>query len=109
MKKTLQIHIGGRHFQIDEDAYIKLTHYLEDLKRQFSAEGESGKEIVEDIEQRISELLESRISPNKHAITLEDILDTFKTIWNIDNSEYAHSDSGSSADEVTDRKYERRL
>ncbi len=107
MKKTLQIHIGGRHFQIDEDAYAKLTHYLEDLKRQFSAEGESGKEIVEDIEQRISELLENKISPNKQAITLEDVLDAVKTIGNIDNSEYSPSDS--STVEATDRKYERRL
>ena len=109
MKKTLQIHIGGRHFQIDEDAYAKLNHYLEYLKRQFSAEGESGKEIVEDIEQRIAELLENKISPNKQAITLEDVLDAVKTIGNIDNSEYSHSDSGSSIGEVNDRKYERRL
>ncbi len=109
MKKTVQIHIGGRHFQVDEDAYLKLTHYLEDLKRQFSAEGESGKEIVDDIEQRISELLENKISPNKQAINLEDVLDTVKIIGNVDNSEYSGSDSGPFDGKVYDRKYERRL
>jgi hypothetical protein len=58
MKKTLQIHIGGRHFHIDEDGYNKLNHYLESLKSHFAAEGESGKEIVGDIEQQAAELLE---------------------------------------------------
>jgi hypothetical protein len=54
MKKTTQIHIGGRHFMLDDDAYQKLNHYLESLKLHFATDGDTGKEIVEDIEQRVA-------------------------------------------------------
>jgi len=100
MKKTTQIHIGGRHFTIDEDAYQKLNHYVESLKMHFSKDGETGKEINEDIEQRIAELLENKISNGKQAITLDDVNETIKVLGKIEDFEYAgttdeaHADAG---------------
>ncbi|HLO59301.1 MAG TPA: PspC domain-containing protein [Bacteroidales bacterium] len=85
MKKTTQIHIGGRHFFIDEDAFQKLNLYLESLKRHFAGEGESGSEVVDDIEQRIAELLESKITQGKQAVNLSDVNEAISTLGNVED------------------------
>lgn len=54
MKKTISINLGGRVFQIDEDAYEILKNYLENLERHFSLTEEK-QEIISDIESRIAE------------------------------------------------------
>jgi phage shock protein PspC (stress-responsive transcriptional regulator) len=56
MKKTIQIHLGGVTFNVEEDAYTKLSAYLEAIKKYFSSY-EGSSEIVEDIESRIAEKL----------------------------------------------------
>lgn len=104
MKKTLQIHIGGRHFHMDEDAYNRLNHYLESLKAHFAAEGESGKEIVDDIEQRVAELLENKITSNKQAITLEDVQEIIGILGKVEDFVY----SGEPAEEDAYSHYERK-
>jgi phage shock protein PspC (stress-responsive transcriptional regulator) len=104
MKKTIQIHIGGRQFHMDEDAYDKLNHYLESLKAHFRPEGASGKEIVEDIEQRIAELLENKITDTKQSISLEDVAEIINTLGNIEDFVY----TGESAEPSGSEDYERR-
>lgn len=59
MKKTQQVNIGGYAFSIDDDSYKIIDQYLESLKRYYSTNSE-GKEIVEDIEERLGELLAER-------------------------------------------------
>jgi|GEM_PF-131195 Putative stress-responsive transcriptional regulator len=72
MKKTVIVNINGIIFHIDEDAYGKLSAYLEALHRYFDRQAE-GKEIVADIEARIAELLQPLIDDAKQSITIEDI------------------------------------
>jgi len=72
MKKTLTINISGIIFHIDEDAYDKLNIYLDTLKRHFT--NTQGKdEIISDIEGRIAELLQERITDAKQVISLHDV------------------------------------
>ena len=59
MKKTQQVNIGGFAFSVDEEAYNTIDTYLQSLKRFYSANAE-GSEIVEDIEERLGELLSER-------------------------------------------------
>ncbi len=89
MKKTIQINLGGRHFHMDEDAFQKLNHYLESLKAHFAAEGETGKEIMEDIEQRIAELLEKKITDLNQAVSLENVNEAIGILGKIEDFEYA--------------------
>lgn len=59
MQRIIQINIAGRVLPIEEDAYQLLKDYITSLERQFR--GEDGKEIIEDIENRISELFSIRL------------------------------------------------
>lgn len=68
MEKTLTINISGWVFNINEDAYAKLTQYFKMLKKHFKKE-EGGDEIVADIEARIAELFKERIS-DQNAVVL---------------------------------------
>jgi len=88
MKKAVQINIGGRYFHIDEDAYQLLNEYLESLKAHFEKEKEAGKEIIEDIEQRMTELFESRLTNNKQVISLEDVHEVIKILGRIEDFEF---------------------
>lgn len=72
MNKTVNINLGGMVFHIDEDAYVKLTHYFEAIKRSLqNTEGQD--EIIKDIELRVAELFTERQSVNKQVVDLKDI------------------------------------
>jgi len=107
MKKTLQIHMGGRHFIIDEDAYQQLSSYIESLKKHFVNDGDTGREIVEDIEQRIAELLENKIINGRQAVTLEDVKETIHTLGNIED--FVFNVQEVNHETYQDRKTHRRL
>jgi phage shock protein PspC (stress-responsive transcriptional regulator) len=70
MKKNYSVNIGGRIFNIDEDAYARLMNYLEDLRNYFKQE-EGVQEIMADIEMRIGDLLQKRKDEGAIAVTLE--------------------------------------
>ncbi|MCK5029738.1 MAG: PspC domain-containing protein, partial [Bacteroidales bacterium] len=72
MKKTIKINIGGVIFHLDEDAYQILQNYLTAINQRFVSTKE-GKEIVSDIEHRIAEILQSKLSEQKQVISTEDI------------------------------------
>jgi phage shock protein PspC (stress-responsive transcriptional regulator) len=72
MKKTLSINIRGIVFNIDEDAYQKLNNYLSTIHRHYKNQP-GCDEIVSDIENRVVELFQERISESKQVITLEDV------------------------------------
>ncbi len=74
MKKTVNINLNGRVFYIDDDAFIRLREYLDKLERYFKKQ-EEGKEIINDIESRIAELLEEKLSSKSSVVTLDMVED----------------------------------
>ena len=70
MKKTVTINISGNIFHIEEDAFEKLQDYLQLLNRFFATQT-GGKEILQDIESRIAELLQEKINEGQEAVTNE--------------------------------------
>ena len=95
MKKAMQISLGGMYFHIDEDAYSLLQEYTASLRVYFSKEGESSKEIIDDIEQRMAELLNVRISEKKQVINLDDINQVIRTLGKIEDFEFEEPANGS--------------
>lgn len=72
MKKSFPVHIEGCIYYFDEDAYERLNLYYDNLRQTFKSDDE--KEIVNDIESRVAELLASEYctSPN-HIVTIRQI------------------------------------
>lgn len=72
MKKTIQVNLNGQVFTLDEDAYERLSGYLNRIGRLY--ENSPGKDdILSDIEARIAELLLERIDDRKQVINMQDI------------------------------------
>jgi phage shock protein PspC (stress-responsive transcriptional regulator) len=72
MNKTVTINISGIIFHIEEDAYDKLSKYLNTIKGYFTS-NESGSEIIADIEARIAELLQAKVSQFKQVVLMADV------------------------------------
>lgn len=72
MKKTLTANINGIVFHIDEDAYYKLSRYLERIKAHFKHE-HGGEEIVAGIEGRIAEMFQERKKSDQQVVNIEDV------------------------------------
>ncbi|MCG8474296.1 MAG: PspC domain-containing protein [Cytophagales bacterium] len=72
MKKYINSSINGIIFHIEEDGFEKLHNYLNSIKLYFD-HFEDSSEIIEDIENRIAELLLARLSKTKKVITMQDV------------------------------------
>ncbi len=94
MKKTIKINLSGIIFNIDDDAYEKLKTYLDTISRHFSNKQES-KEIIDDIESRIAELFQERVSAENQVITL----DIVNEVINIMGNPQDIADSGEESDD----------
>lgn len=98
MQRIIQINIAGRVLPIEEDAYTILKEYINTLGRQFT--GDDGKEIIEDIENRIAELFGIRLQAGSPAIDRYDVqkvIDTLGTASDLKDGPAASSNNQGSA------------
>ena len=72
MNKTVNINLAGIFFHIDEDAYAKLQHYLDAIKRSFT-NTQGRDEIIADIEARIAELFNEKKKEDRQVIGLKEV------------------------------------
>lgn len=72
MKTTITINLGGIVFHIDDDAYEMLQAYLHAVEKQFFDENE-GKEIMSDVELRLSELFTDLLGDKRDVIMKDDV------------------------------------
>ncbi len=72
MKKVINITIGSIVFAIDEDAYVALGTYLDQIKKNLSSSDDS-KEIIDDVEIAIAEKFIARHRGEKMAVTSDDV------------------------------------
>ncbi len=78
MKKTVNINLAGTFFHIDEDAFGKLSRYLDAIKKSIS-DPVGGDEIIRDIETRIAELFSEKLESNTQVVSIKE-LDAIITI-----------------------------
>ncbi|MFA6677813.1 MAG: PspC domain-containing protein [Bacteroidales bacterium] len=69
MKKVISVGLGGRSFTIDEDAYDKLNSYLEMFRKKLGKDS-NNHEIMEDIENRVSELFSENLSFSQQVVDI---------------------------------------
>ena len=72
MKKTVNVNLAGTFFHIDEDAFGKLTRYLDAIKRSLT-DPQGSDEIIRDIEARISELFSEKMENSSQVISLKEL------------------------------------
>ena len=72
MNKTVNINIGGLFFNIDENAFQKLSRYFDAIKLSLS-NSNGQEEIMKDIEMRVAELLQEKQLTDKHVVNVQDV------------------------------------
>ena len=72
MNKTVNINLAGIFFHIDEDAFTKLQHYLEAIKRSLT-NTQGREEIIADIEARIAELFSEKTKTDRQVISIREV------------------------------------
>lgn len=77
MKTTVNVSLCGRAFIIEEDACAMLRNYLDDIKSRLNS---ADKEILSDVESRISELLLSKIGNVTQVVNISMIQSVVSTI-----------------------------
>jgi phage shock protein PspC (stress-responsive transcriptional regulator) len=66
------MNLSGIIFHIEEDAYEKLNKYLSTIRSYFN-DADSRDEIMSDIEARIAEMLQEKVSTSKQAVLMSDV------------------------------------
>ncbi len=77
MKKTVSIDLGGMVFNIDDDAYERLSQYLSELERRFDQN--EREEILRDIEVRMAELLSFKLQ-GRNVVDIHDVNEVIDVI-----------------------------
>lgn len=95
MKRTFTANIDGQIFHIDEDAYNLLQNYLEQLRQAFSSP--DSNEIVTDIESRIREHFDERISAGASVIVLADVSNVITTMGRPEDISGEQTEDGAEA------------
>lgn len=84
MEKTISINLSGQNFQIEEDAYKKLSEYLESIKRHCGA-GADSVEVIADIENSMAEKLKASLTPYKEVVTKIEIDSLIKIMGTVED------------------------
>ncbi len=79
MNKTIDIHLAQTLFSLDEQAYNILKNYLERLEFIF-IKTEGGKDILDDIEVRISELFTEIKTDERYVISVSEVEQVIETL-----------------------------
>jgi len=102
MKRTAKINISGIIFYLDEDAYEKLNSYMESINKYFSNQ-EGGDEIIKDIELRIAELFQLKLTGSKEVVTLKDVQEIINKLGKPE--EFSEEDKKESSQASSKRLY----
>lgn len=112
MEKTISINLNNQNFQIEEEAYEKLSLYLENIKRHCGA-GVDSAEVISDIENSIAEKLKLSLNSYKEVITTADVESLIKIMGTVEDFDrevgnFNPEDSGNK-EETSDGKIKRKL
>ncbi|HVF80323.1 MAG TPA: PspC domain-containing protein, partial [Flavisolibacter sp.] len=100
MKKIININLYGRVIPIEDAAYDSLQRYIESLRRYFAKE-EGRDEIINDIESRISELMNDKIKKGAPCITETDIAEIIGAMGRVEDFEAADRNESMGTSENT--------
>lgn len=98
MKQVINIRLGHYVLTADDDAAALISSYTASLHRRYDGE-EGGREIIEDIEERIGELLQNRQNAEKRNFTtVEDAREVLAQMGPVEEGQTQADKSGFQAD-----------
>jgi len=103
MNKVVNINLNGIIISIDEVAYEQLKQYIDALHKHFSGT-EGSAEIISDIETRIAELLQLKLTDNYTVILPKDVADVIAVMgnpWQMECEDEAQSSNQSTTQNNT--------
>lgn len=95
MKKVTNACIGGRNFTLDEDAYGRLSAYLEHFRAKLTVPELQKGEVMDEIEGRIAELFYQEVGDGSRVVSLQLVEKIISTLGMPDGS--AETGSGASS------------
>src|SRR3989344_7613140 len=112
MNKTITMNLSGIIFHIEEDAYEMLNKYLSTIKGYFK-DSEGRDEIMSDIESRIAEMLQEKVSTTKQAVLKMDVESVIAVMGKPeefagDNAENSNNESKQSENKTSEEGSKRR-
>ncbi len=99
MKEIIKASVAGYSFTFEKEAYDYLETYLAEIEKHFSGK-EDGKEIIADIEERMSELLRMDIGDTDRVVSLADVKHLVEIMGKPADIDDEDSKSESSKDET---------
>ena len=103
MKQVININFQGRVVPIEVTAFDLLKNYTESLNRHFANE-EGKEEIINDIESRIGELFQERLTKGATCITEDDVKAVIKSMGNPEDFEAMDDTQPASASSSADQQ-----
>jgi phage shock protein PspC (stress-responsive transcriptional regulator) len=91
MEKIININLQGRVIPIEETAYNSLKQYIDSLRSHFANE-EGNDEIINDIENRIAELLSYRLKQGTTCINSNNLNTVINSIGRLEDIEAAEGE-----------------
>lgn len=86
MKKVTYACIGGRSFTLDDDAYSRLSAYLEHFRAKLSVPELQKGEVMDEIEGRIAELFYQEVGDGSRVVSLQLVEKVVSTLGMPDGS-----------------------
>ena len=86
MKKVTNACIGGRSFTLDEDAYGRLSAYLEHFRARLTVPELQKGEVMDEIEGRIAELFYQEVGDSSRVVNLQLVEKVVSTLGMPDGS-----------------------
>ena len=97
MKKVVNVSLAGRSFTLEEDAYKRLTDYLEHYKARLTVTESQKAEVMEDIEGRIAELFYQSVAGPDRVVSLALVEQVAKALGMPDGSNEGPQGAGALA------------
>lgn len=108
MKKTFTVNLNNIVYNIDDDAYDLLRKYLNEVESRLSAN--ERKEVMGDIEARISELFTEKLQRGKNVINIKDVEEIIRILGKpnqFSEEDAAEQEEASTSGKKNKRKYYR--
>ena len=97
MKKVVNVSLAGRSFTLEEDAYKRLTDYLEHYKARLNVTESQKAEVMEDIEGRVAELFYQSVGAGDRVVSLDLVEQVAKALGMPDGSQEGPRQDGAEA------------